>query len=68
MLCIGTSTQFQLSFLNINTINDQVESNHAQEPVAHTLLISQNSDGSIVVRAVDSVSHTRKPSSLRSNI
>ncbi len=68
LLYIGTSTQFQLSLVNINALNYQIESNHRQNGRAHTLDMICNDDGSIIINAVGEVPEKIKPSSINTNI
>jgi hypothetical protein len=55
MLYIGTSTQYQLNFVNVNTSNQPTESNQVEDEATNSLVIIRNSDGSIIVRATGQV-------------
>ncbi|CAF1021720.1 unnamed protein product [Adineta steineri] len=50
LLHIGTSTQFQFHFVNLTTVNNQVESNKMENEVLQTPLMTHINDGSVIVR------------------
>jgi hypothetical protein len=59
MLIIGTSTQYQLSFVNINATNQQTESNQMEDEATNRLIVLRNNDGSIIVRTPDQATKTK---------
>jgi len=68
LLYIGTSTQFQLNFVNLIASNSRTECNHGKYGRARTLNVVCNDDGSIIVSAVRQVPEKIKPSSMNTNI
>ncbi|UJR26902.1 hypothetical protein I4U23_008212 [Adineta vaga] len=50
LLYICTSTQYQFSFVNLNTLNSQSVSNQMENEEQYSLLVVHNKDGSISVR------------------
>jgi hypothetical protein len=60
LLYIGTSTQFKLSFVNLNALHNQTDSNHIQNEGPPTFVIVHNNDGSILVRTTRQLPVKRK--------
>jgi hypothetical protein len=67
MLYIGTSTQYQLTFVNVNTSSQPTESNQVEDEATNSLVIIRNSDGSIIVRATGQVTNKKRVSSPKTN-
>ena len=67
MLIIGTSTQYQLSFVNINAASQRTESNQMEDEATNRLIVIRNDDGSIIVRTPDQATKKKILPSIKTN-